>query len=95
LDGAPHGALQRLPLVSISVPSFPHSFSWCLDFGPMDPDAQRQKRREFVLSSLNVAIEASNLAKEFCSITPAKPVFGSFSIVLTMIKVGFFLRCLC
>jgi hypothetical protein len=96
LDGAPHGsALQRLPLVYISAPNFPHSFSCCLDFGPMDPDAQRQKRREFVLSSLNVAIEASNLAKEFCSITPAKPVFGSFSVVLTMIKVGFFLRRLC
>ena len=60
----------------------------------MDPDAQRQTRRDFVLSSLNVAIEASNLAKEFCSITPAKPVFGSFSVILTMIKVDLFLRCL-
>ena len=54
----------------------------------MDPDAQRQKRRDVFLSSLNVAIEVSNLAKEFCSITPAKPVFGSFSVILTMIKVG-------
>ena len=61
----------------------------------MDPGAQRQKRREIVLSSLNVAIEASNLAKEFCSITPAKPVFGSLSVVLTMIKVGLFLCSLC
>ena len=58
----------------------------------MDPDAQRQTRREFVLSSLNVAIEASNLAKEFCSITPAKPVFGSLSVILTMIKVNLLLR---
>jgi hypothetical protein len=57
--------------------------------------AQRQKRREIVLSSLNVAIEASNLAKEFCSITPAKPVFASFSVILTMIKVSPFLRRLC
>jgi hypothetical protein len=54
----------------------------------MYANAQRQKRREFVLSSLNVAIEASNLAKEFCSITSAKPVFGSFSVILTMIKVN-------
>ena len=61
----------------------------------MYASAQRQKRREIVLSSLNVAIEASNLAKEFCTITPAKPVFGSFSIILTMIKVDFFLRHLC
>ena len=57
----------------------------------MHAKAQRQKRREFVLSSLNVAIEASNLAKEFCSITPAKPVFGSLSVILMMIKVNFFL----
>ena len=55
----------------------------------MDPNDQRQKRRDVVVSSLNVAIEASNLAKEFCSITPANPVFGSFSVILTMIKVGF------
>jgi hypothetical protein len=66
-------------------------FSCYLDFEPMHANAQRQKRREFVLSSLNVAIEASNLAKELCSITPAKPVFGSFSVILTMIKVGLFL----
>jgi hypothetical protein len=61
----------------------------------MYASAQRRKRREFVLSSLNVAIEASNLAKEFCSITPAKPVFACFSVILTMIKVGSFLRRLC
>ena len=65
-----------------------------IDFEPMAPSAQRQKRRDFILTSLNVAIEASNLAKEFCSITPAKPVFGSLSVILTMIKVDLFLRCL-
>ena len=55
----------------------------------MDPDTQQgQKRRDVVLSSLDVAIEVSNLAKEFCSITPAKPVFGSLSVILTMIRVG-------
>jgi hypothetical protein len=57
----------------------------------MNANARQQERREFVLSSLNVAIETSNLAKEFCSITPAKPVFGSLSVILTMIKVGSFL----
>ena len=61
----------------------------------MPANAQRQERRDTVLSSLNVAIEASDLAKEFCSITPAKPVFGSLSVILTMIKVGFFLCRLC
>ena len=61
----------------------------------MHANAQRQNRREIVLSSLNAAIEASNLAKEFCSITPAKPVFGSFSVILTTIKVNSFLHRKC
>jgi hypothetical protein len=40
---------------------------------------------------LNVAIEAMNLAKEVSSMTPAKPVFGSVSALLTMIRVCFLL----
>jgi len=44
-------------------------------------------RRDGVLSTLNVAIEAMNLAKEISSITPAKAVFGSVSVLLTMIRV--------
>ena len=63
------------------------------EFKPMESNDQRKRRRDVVISSLNVAIEASNLAKEFCNITPAKPVFGSFSVILTMIKVNPFLRC--
>jgi hypothetical protein len=59
----------------------------------MASNAQKQERRDIVLSSLNAVIEASNLAKELCSITPAKPVFGSFSVILTMIKVDSSLRC--
>ena len=38
--------------------------------------------------ALNAAIEAMNLAKELSSITPAKAVFGSVSVVLTMIRVS-------
>ena len=53
----------------------------------MDADSQRQKRRDGTLSSLNVAIEAVNLAKEVSSITPAKAVFGSVSVLLSMIRV--------
>ena len=45
------------------------------------------KGRNGVLSSLNVAIEATNLAKEISSITPAKAVFGSVNVLLTMIRV--------
>ena len=71
-----------------------HNVSSChVDFGSMAPNAQQQERRDIVRSSLNAAIEASNLAKELCSITPAKPVFGSFSVILTMIKVDSSLRC--
>ena len=51
-------------------------------------DAQSQRRRDVTLSSLNAAIEAMNLAKEIASVTPAKAVFGSVSVVLTMIKVS-------
>jgi hypothetical protein len=50
---------------------------------------QRQKGRNGVLTALIVTIEALNLAKEISSITPAKAVFGSVAVLLTMIKVRF------
>ena len=53
----------------------------------MDADPRQQKRRDDALSLLNVAIETMNLAKEVASITPAKAVFGSVSVLLTMIRV--------
>ena len=53
----------------------------------MDADPRRQKRRDDALSLLNVAIETMNLVKEVASITPAKAVFGSVSVLLTMIRV--------
>ena len=61
----------------------------------MDTKPQQPKGRGGTLSSLNVAIETMNLAKEISSITPAKAVFGSVSILLTMIRVRFFpvIRC--
>ena len=53
----------------------------------MDENSQRPKSRDGVLSSLNVTIEALNLAKEISGITPAKAAFGSVSVLLTMIRV--------
>ena len=53
----------------------------------MDAKSQRTKRQDNALSLLNAAIEAMNLAKELSSMTPAKAVFGSVSILLTMIRV--------
>ena len=53
----------------------------------MDVKSQRQKGRDSTLSALNVAIEVLNIAKEVSSATPAKAVFGSVSVLLTMIRV--------
>ena len=49
----------------------------------------RHEPQENTLSVLNAAIEAMNLAKELSSATPAKAVFGTVSVLLTMIKVHF------
>ena len=55
----------------------------------MDKDSRRQKRQDNVISSLNVAIEGLNITKEILSITPAKAVCGSVSVILAMIRVRF------
>ena len=57
----------------------------------MDARSKQSKRRDDVLSSLNVAIEGLNLAENLSSITPAKAVFSTVSVVLTMIRVSFLL----
>ena len=57
----------------------------------MADDSQRPKGRNGVLSSLNAAIDGPNLAKEVSSIAPAKAIFGSVTILLTMIRVSFLL----
>ena len=54
----------------------------------MDANSKREKWQGGILSSLNAAIEAMNLAKELASVTPAKAVFGSVSVLLTMIRVS-------
>lgn len=55
----------------------------------MDAKPQRPKHQDAVLSSLNTAIDAINIAKDVMDIAPAKAVFGSVSVVLTMIRVGY------
>ena len=57
----------------------------------MTTDPKRSKGRDGALSVLGIAIEGLNLAKEISSITPAKAVFGSASVILAMIKVRCFL----
>jgi len=48
---------------------------------------QRQTRLDGALASLNMAIVSMDLAKEVSSIPPAKAVFGSVGVLLTMIRV--------
>ena len=59
----------------------------------MASNPQQQKRRDNALSSLNVAIDALNITKDILSGTPAKAVCGPVSVILTMIKVRSFFRC--
>ena len=54
----------------------------------MEAESRRPKGRESTISALNVTIEALNLAKELSSITPAKAVFGSVSVILATIRVS-------
>jgi len=55
----------------------------------MDARPKQSKRRDDVLSSLNVVIEGLNLAQNLSSITPARAVFSTVSVILTMIRVSF------
>ena len=41
-----------------------------------------------VLSTLNIAIEGLNIAKDVMGIAPAKAAFGTVAILLTMIRVS-------
>jgi len=54
----------------------------------MEAEPQRPRGGDNDISALNAAIEALNLAKESSSITPAKAVFGSVSVILAMIRVS-------
>ncbi|KAF9792079.1 hypothetical protein BJ322DRAFT_10503 [Thelephora terrestris] len=55
----------------------------------MATDSPKPKEWDGVVSTLNVFIEAFNLAKEISSVTPARAVFGSVAVILTTIKESF------
>ena len=55
----------------------------------MDAKSKQSKRRESVLSSLNVIIEGLDVAEKASSITPAKAVFSTVRVILTMIRASF------
>jgi hypothetical protein len=53
----------------------------------MASSQQQTARRDGVLSTLDVFIQALNFAKDSCGIPPAQIAFGSASVLLTMIRV--------
>ena len=59
----------------------------------MEAKSQQPKGREGAISALNAAIEALSVAEKTSSVAPAKDVFGSATILLTLIKVCFLFSC--
>ena len=55
--------------------------------GVTDTKPQEPKHRDATLSSLNAAIEAAGSAEASSTVAPAKAVFSSVSIILTIIRV--------
>jgi hypothetical protein len=51
--------------------------------------SQRPKGRDGALTTLNVCIQALDIAKDACGIPPAQVALGSASTLLTMIRVRF------
>ena len=54
---------------------------------------QQPKDQDGVLSSLKVAIDGLNIAKEVVNVAPAKAAFGTVATLLTMIRVNPLLFC--
>ena len=82
---AAHFGVFLVTCIASSSPQMPR-FSMVRKFLPRwGPDATS--------TTLDVAIEALNLAKEISSVTPAKAAFGSVGVVLAVVKVPFHLFC--
>ena len=54
----------------------------------MAGNSKQRKGRGKVVTALNIAIDALNLAKDASSNTPANPVFASVANLLAMIRVS-------
>ena len=55
----------------------------------MADEPQRLKGQDGAFSSLNVAINVLNYAKEVSNVIPAKAAFDSAGVLLAIIRVGF------
>ena len=80
---------------SSSQPACRTAFSQLPRVPTMATKSQRPKGRDGVLSSLNKAIDALDLAKETTGMVLAKTTFGSASNLLTTIRVSFLLVYAC
>jgi hypothetical protein len=58
----------------------------------MTSTSRPQKGRDVILPTLDVFIQALNIAKDACGIPPAQIALGSAGTLLTMIRVRFLLR---
>ena len=87
---------KRTP-IPIRVRNLPHSFHYArfprsypeVQRPTMEVESQRPKGREGVISELNEAIAALDLANNISNIAPAKVVFSSVSTLLRLIRVCF------
>lgn len=94
-DGSvcPRRATKRWTLVSIRlrIPHRPRAtplFPQISSISIMTEKYQRPRGRDGTLPSLDIAIDALNLAKGATSVIPAKAAFTSASLLLVMIRVG-------
>ena len=95
---APH-SLTKWPPTYLGHASSPKLV--CCAISPQLPRAStmpasetpRREERDGTLSSLNMAIDALNLARDVCNIAPAQAAFGGASALLTMIRVRGFRFC--
>jgi len=82
-----HEVARRPPISFVANPHLTSSSCCQHPLLVMDTKSQQPKGGASTRSALSMAIDAMNLAKEISSATPAKAVFGSVSVLLTMIRV--------
>ena len=88
----PHSFLNKPPS-NLCKPSNLSGHGPHLPVAAANTNSKQPKGQDNVTASLNLAIVATNLAKEVASATPAKAIFGTVCALLTMIRVCFLLPC--
>ena len=68
-------------------------FSLAPPLSTMASTSKQSKRRDGIISTLDVFIQVLSIAKDTCAVPPAQIAFGSASVLLTMIRVHPSLLC--